>query len=438
MVSLFFVGTTTGTGNFLCEKKILFEELNIDTTISYLLSYLILLYLIAASFFGEMRKSSSSSDNNEKLDVASIRKLLNQTKSTDTSVSEVLSVRHNFHINDKVFVNSGTIKRYGKIKFIGATKFQPGTWVGVELDAPAGKNDGSYQGTRYFQCKPLYGVFVRPGSCTKATNTSEEVVAQEPPKPAKKLVRRSSLTSEDGSIASDLDSDGGFGRTVRTVGPRRTNDTPKGSSQTPLKPKVFSTPVKVGVGVKTSESHAKDTSTLTLSEPSQAEYTLQAIDTALAHTYMSDTSPTKSDHEPRDMVAIDYLDYGPPPTLHVDDGEGATHTTAKPTIIRRSSFSKQNTETPSPRSVLKSADSKSSLDRPRSPVQPRVTFAFSEGETETSQAKSVLEGEEEDGAAGVPAPTDKRKAAHPGATPSAAEDQHNNEVSTVIQLVRFL
>lgn len=35
----------------------------------------------------------------------------------------------------------------------------PGTWYGIELDRPAGKNDGSVNGHRYFTCKAKHGVF---------------------------------------------------------------------------------------------------------------------------------------------------------------------------------------------------------------------------------------------------------------------------------------
>ncbi|PNF28377.1 hypothetical protein B7P43_G17067 [Cryptotermes secundus] len=49
----------------------------------------------------------------------------------------------------------------GVVAYIGGTDFSGGTWIGVELDAPTGKNDGSVQGVRYFTCRPKCGIFVR-------------------------------------------------------------------------------------------------------------------------------------------------------------------------------------------------------------------------------------------------------------------------------------
>lgn len=49
----------------------------------------------------------------------------------------------------------------GLIMFIGETSFANGEWIGVELQTPSGKNDGSVQGVRYFSCSENHGCFVR-------------------------------------------------------------------------------------------------------------------------------------------------------------------------------------------------------------------------------------------------------------------------------------
>ncbi|KAM9426789.1 dynactin subunit 1-like isoform 2-T2 [Pholidichthys leucotaenia] len=49
----------------------------------------------------------------------------------------------------------------GTVAYIGATLFASGKWVGVILDEPKGKNDGTVQGKRYFTCEENHGIFVR-------------------------------------------------------------------------------------------------------------------------------------------------------------------------------------------------------------------------------------------------------------------------------------
>ncbi|XP_041711583.1 CAP-Gly domain-containing linker protein 4 isoform X2 [Coregonus clupeaformis] len=53
-------------------------------------------------------------------------------------------------------------QRTGVVRFYGKTNFAPGFWLGIELDKPSGKNDGSVGGVNYFSCPPKHGVFAPP------------------------------------------------------------------------------------------------------------------------------------------------------------------------------------------------------------------------------------------------------------------------------------
>jgi len=61
----------------------------------------------------------------------------------------------------------GDDARRGVVRYVGDVKEIPGgsgSWVGVRLDEPVGKNDGSLGGTRYWEDESTlkHGVFVRP------------------------------------------------------------------------------------------------------------------------------------------------------------------------------------------------------------------------------------------------------------------------------------
>ncbi|XP_066277785.1 dynactin subunit 1-like isoform X17 [Branchiostoma lanceolatum] len=49
----------------------------------------------------------------------------------------------------------------GTVAYIGTTMFASGKWVGVVLDEKKGKNNGTVQGKKYFNCDDGYGIFVR-------------------------------------------------------------------------------------------------------------------------------------------------------------------------------------------------------------------------------------------------------------------------------------
>ena len=58
------------------------------------------------------------------------------------------------------------------VRFVGETDFAEGVWVGLSLQKPSGRNDGSVQGVRYFTCQAEHGLFVPPSHVTTATATA--------------------------------------------------------------------------------------------------------------------------------------------------------------------------------------------------------------------------------------------------------------------------
>jgi len=62
------------------------------------------------------------------------------------------------YVGNRVSTANGT----GIVRFVGTTAFAAGKWIGVELDGPTGKNNGTVQGKAYFSCRDGYGVFVHP------------------------------------------------------------------------------------------------------------------------------------------------------------------------------------------------------------------------------------------------------------------------------------
>lgn len=99
--------------------------------------------------------------------------------------------------------------RNAVVRFVGNTHFAAGEWVGIELEEDTGKNDGSVQGERYFDCDMGYGMFVRP---TTLGIVDEAPAAPAPPPPpaakqsvVRKTSRPSSFAPGTGRVSSAAD-----------------------------------------------------------------------------------------------------------------------------------------------------------------------------------------------------------------------------------------
>ncbi|XP_026725655.1 dynactin subunit 1 [Trichoplusia ni] len=62
-------------------------------------------------------------------------------------------------LGQRVIVVGKDVK--GSVAYVGYPTFASGKWIGVILDEPKGKNNGTVRGHAYFTCDENYGVFVR-------------------------------------------------------------------------------------------------------------------------------------------------------------------------------------------------------------------------------------------------------------------------------------
>ncbi|XP_057184054.1 CAP-Gly domain-containing linker protein 4-like isoform X1 [Triplophysa rosa] len=96
-------------------------------------------------------------------------------RSRTPSANSMAHENTDVHLGERVLVVG---QRTGNIRFYGKTSFAPGFWLGIELDKPSGKNDGSVGGVRYFSCPPKHGVFAPPSRVQSRIHGSVDCLSE--------------------------------------------------------------------------------------------------------------------------------------------------------------------------------------------------------------------------------------------------------------------
>ena len=91
---------------------------------------------------------------------------------------EAIAERTEVRVGDRVWVEEVTPGRgcRGTVRFMGSVDFvsDMSEWLGVELDQPLGRHDGTVQAVRYFAAGPDRGVFVTGNRVSKISQQQED------------------------------------------------------------------------------------------------------------------------------------------------------------------------------------------------------------------------------------------------------------------------
>ncbi|CAH2299222.1 dynactin subunit 1 isoform X2 [Pelobates cultripes] len=137
----------------------------------------------------------------------------------------------------------------GTVAYVGSTLFATGKWVGVILDESKGKNDGTVQGKRYFNCEENHGIFVRQ-SQIQVVDDGADTTSPETPEPAASRVlkrdvsetpKSSKLPTRPSSSAASSGTAGASGSASASCGEISSSE-PSTPAQTPLAAPVIPSP----------------------------------------------------------------------------------------------------------------------------------------------------------------------------------------------------
>lgn len=89
---------------------------------------------------------------------------IKQERNDQSNAGELDELMSKYKIGSRCEVGSkGEFPKRGEILYVGPLEGLSKYWIGVKLDEPFGKNDGSVKGKRYFDAGgPKYGSFSRP------------------------------------------------------------------------------------------------------------------------------------------------------------------------------------------------------------------------------------------------------------------------------------
>ncbi|XP_056124969.1 dynactin subunit 1 isoform X1 [Rhinichthys klamathensis goyatoka] len=135
----------------------------------------------------------------------------------------------------------------GTVAYIGNTLFASGKWVGVILEEPKGKNDGTVQGKRYFTCQENHGIFVRQSQIQLVEDLADTTSPDTPEAATSKMLKREII-------------EGPRSNKVRGTKPKKAPTTRKTTARRPKQ-------TRAGVGVKVGSGSAS-AGEMSSSEPS--------------------------------------------------------------------------------------------------------------------------------------------------------------------------